>query len=114
MGYYESCPDGGLAPPTRLPLATNSEGALKFMSYNLFGWNAFNQHKWKKDIILKKVENFQPAVLGAQEVETGGGKGGSYVSEKVTSAAGLSGGAGLNQFFDPKVVEPLDHKFIIP
>merc|ERR1711953_503780 len=112
--YYESCPEGGLAPPSRLPPATSSEGALKFMSYNLFGWNAFNQHKWKRDNILEKVKNFQPAVLGAQEVETGGGKGGSYVSGKVISTTGLSAGAGLNQFFDETVVEALEHKFIIP
>merc|ERR1712151_1112669 len=64
--------------------------------------------------ILEKVKNFQPAVLGAQEVETGGGKGGSYVSEKIISATGLSAGAGLNQFFDATVVEALEHKFIIP
>jgi len=53
-------------------------------------------------------------VLGAQEVETGGGKGGSYVSEKIISATSLSAGAGLNQFFDATVVEALEHKFIIP
>merc|ERR1711879_927523 len=84
--YYQSCPDGGLAPPSRLPPANTSEGALKFMSYNLFGWNAFNQHKWKRDNII----------------------------EKITSGTGLSGGAGLNQFYDPAVVEALDNEFIIP
>jgi len=84
------------------------------MSYNLFGWNAFNQNKWKRGNIIKKIKGFGPAVLGAQEVETGGGKGGSYVSEKVTSGAGLSGGVGLNQFYDPAVVEALDKEFIIP
>merc|ERR1712187_22377 len=112
--YYESCPDGGLAPSSRLPPANSSEGALKFMSYNLFGWNAFNQHKWKRGNIIDKIKGWGPAVLGAQEVETGGGNGGSYVSEKVTSGTGLSAGAGLNQFFDTKIVEALDHEFIIP
>merc|ERR1711879_483075 len=112
--YYESCPEGGLAPPSRLPPAESNEGALKFMSYNLFGWNAFNQNKWKSDNILEKVKNFKPAVFGAQEVETGGGKGGDYVSGKVISTTGLSAGAGLNQFFDATVVEALEHKFIIP
>merc|ERR1712217_508038 len=112
--YYQSCPDGGLAPPSRLPPANTSEGALKFMSYNLFGWNAFNQHKWKRDNIIDKIKDFGPSVLGAQEVETGGGNGGSYVSEKITSSTGLSGGAGLNQFYDSRVVEALDHEFIIP
>merc|ERR1712048_1052011 len=110
--YYASCPEGGLAPPSRLPAARSSEGALKFMSYNLFGWNAFNQHKWKRENIIGKITRFGPAVLGAQEVETGGGKGGSSVSEKVTSGASLSGGAGLNQFYNPTWVEALDHKSI--
>merc|ERR1712187_712505 len=112
--YYQSCPDGGLAPPSRLPPANTSKGALKFMSYNLFGWNAFNQHKWKRDNIIEKIKGFGSTVLGAQEVETGGGNGGGYVSEQVTSETGLSGGAGLNQFFDATVVEALDHEFIIP
>merc|ERR1712232_556454 len=60
------------------------------------------------------IKGFRPTVLGAQEVETGGGNGGSYVSEKVTSGTGLSGGVGLNQFYDKTVVEALDHEFIIP
>jgi len=72
--YYQSCPDGGLAPPSRLQPAPSNAGAIKFMSYNLFGWNAFNQNKWKSKVILEKVKNFKPAVLGAQEVETGGEK----------------------------------------
>jgi len=84
------------------------------MSYNLFGWNAFNQHKWKRENIIGKIKGWGPAVLGAQEVETGGGNGGSYVSGKVTSGAGLSGGVGLSQFYDASVVEPLGHEFIIP
>merc|ERR1712190_443531 len=112
--YYESCPSGGEDPPMRLPAAASNDGALKFMSYNLYGWNAFNQHKWKRDNIIDKIKGFGPAVLGAQEVETGGGNGGSYVSEKITSGTGLSGDAGLNQFYDPAVVEALDHEFIIP
>merc|ERR1712048_1383138 len=113
--YYKSCPNGGLAPPSpRLQPATNKERALKFMSYNLFGWNAFNQNKWKRDNIIDKIKGWGPAVLGAQEVETGGGNGGEYVSVKVTSGTGLSAGVGLNQFFDTKIVEALDHEFIIP
>merc|ERR1712050_794954 len=36
------------------------------------------------------------------------------VSDKIISATGLSAGAGLNQFFDTTIVEPLDHRFIIP
>jgi len=111
--YYESCPDGGNAPPSRLPPADSSAGALKFMSYNMYGWNAFNQNKWKYPNILEKIKNFYPAVLGAQEVETGGGNGGDYVSEKIQST-GLIAGAGLNQFYDATVVEVVDKEFIIP
>jgi len=84
------------------------------MSYNLFGWNAFNQNKWRSKVILEKIKKFRPSVYGAQEVETGGGKGGEYVSDKVIAATGLSAGVGLNQFFDSTVVEALEHKFIIP
>jgi hypothetical protein len=79
----------------------------------MYGWNAFNQNKWKSPNILEKIENFYPAVLGAQEVETGGGNGGGYVSEKIEST-GLRGGAGLNQFYDATVVEVVDKEFIIP
>merc|ERR1712003_448132 len=75
--------------------------------------NAFNRNKWKYPNILGKIKNFYPAVLGAQEVETGGGNGGGYVSGKIEST-GLRGGAGLNQFYDATVVEVVDKEFIIP
>jgi len=123
--YYQSCPDGGDAPPSlRLEDATSNVGAIKFMSYNLFGWNAFNNHDWKSNNILNKIKDWGPAVLGAQEVETGGGNGGEIVSAKVTDETGLvtketrSTGelliAGLNQFYDSTVVEVVNSTFIIP
>jgi len=98
----------------RLEPAASNVGAIKFMSYNLFGWNAFNQNKWKSEHILEKINQFKPAVLGAQEVETGGGGVGDVVSGMVTSATQFSANAGLNQFYDSTVVEVLDHEFIIP
>jgi len=108
--YYESCPEGGLAPPSRLPAATSSEGALKFMSYNLFGWNAFNQNKWKSVNVLQKIKDWNPAVLGAQEVEKGGC---CYdeVAAAVTDATNLQH-VGGSQFFNSNVLEKLETSWV--
>eukprot|EP00928_Gymnodinium_smaydae_P098714 TRINITY_DN9241_c0_g1_i2.p1 TRINITY_DN9241_c0_g1~~TRINITY_DN9241_c0_g1_i2.p1 ORF type:complete len:351 (+),score=36.26 TRINITY_DN9241_c0_g1_i2:240-1292(+) len=109
--YYKSCPNGGLArPERRLSAAPSKAGSIRFMSYNLFGWNAFNQNKWKSEHILGKVRDWHPAVLGAQEVETGGGHGGDIVSEEVVSKTGLSGGVGGSQFYDKTLLEAQEWK----
>jgi endonuclease/exonuclease/phosphatase family metal-dependent hydrolase len=108
--YYQSCEDYEPVPERRLAVAPSSESSVKLMSYNLFGWNAFNQHKWKSNNILDKIRSFGPSVLGAQEVETGGGHGSSYVSGKVESATGLHGGGSISQFYDSGVLEAHESK----
>lgn len=93
-----TCQDG------RVVLNEASGGEIKVMSYNLFGWNAFNVHKERSVRILGKIRAWSPAVLGAQEVEKGGGRKYDEVKEEVMQGTGLSH-AGGSQFFDSEVVE---------
>jgi len=74
------------------------------MSYNLFGWNAFNQNTWRGDNVMKKIKAWDPAVLGAQEVETGGGQGYHEVASQIVGETGLQE-IGGSQFFDPSILE---------
>jgi beta-glucanase (GH16 family) len=79
--------------------------SIKVMSYNLMGWNAFNQNRWRGDNVMQKVKSWHPAVLGCQEVETGGGQGYDEVRGAMESGTGLTHAGGA-QFYDPAVVEP--------
>jgi len=74
------------------------------MSYNLFGWNAFNQNDWKKYNVMGKISAWGPAVLGAQEVEKGGSQGYHEVAEDLASETGLQD-LGGSQFYDGSVLE---------
>jgi len=74
------------------------------MSYNLMGWNAFNQNIWRGTNVMKKIKAWGPAVLGAQEVEKGGGQGYGEVKDTVTSTTGLDH-VGGSQFFKASAVE---------
>mmetsp|Transcript_6524 Transcript_6524/g.11670 ORF Transcript_6524/g.11670 Transcript_6524/m.11670 type:complete len:398 (-) Transcript_6524:76-1269(-) len=76
--------------------------SIRFMSYNLFGWNAFNVNPWKSDNVLRKISDWGPGVLGAQEVEKGG-YGYDEVKERV-KGTGVEH-AGGSQFFRSEVVE---------
>lgn len=84
-----------------------TEGDIKVMSYNLFGWNAFNVHRSRSVHVLGKIQAWSPTVLGAQEVEKGGGQRYDEVKEEVKAATGLAH-AGGSQFFDSKVVDKLE------
>jgi len=74
------------------------------MSYNLFGWNAFRKNEWRSKNILKKIRDADPAVLGAQEVERGGGCCHDYVAGKL-KMNGRYAYAGGNIFYRPTVVK---------
>merc|ERR1719330_2328323 len=63
-----TCQSGGVV----LDAATGGE--IKVMSYNLFGWNAFNVHRARSVNVLGKIRAWSPTILGAQEVEMGGGQ----------------------------------------
>eukprot|EP00929_Paragymnodinium_shiwhaense_P019999 TRINITY_DN1346_c0_g1_i1.p1 TRINITY_DN1346_c0_g1~~TRINITY_DN1346_c0_g1_i1.p1 ORF type:complete len:433 (+),score=143.99 TRINITY_DN1346_c0_g1_i1:92-1390(+) len=104
--YYHSCPEGGdMEPP--MPLAPSAEGSVKFMSYNLYGWNAFGTMKWRSKNVLGKIQAWGPSVLGAQEVELGDGKGYATVRDVVVDATGLAEGGG-SQFFSEGALEKLE------
>jgi len=89
-----------------MPMATSNEGSIKFMDYNLYGWNAFNVNKWRSEVILEKIKTWGPAVLGAQEVEMGGSSGYSQVRDAVVEGTGLAE-AGGSQFFKDSYLEKL-------
>lgn len=76
------------------------------MSYNLYGWNAFNVNRARSVNVLNKVQAWGPTVLGAQEVEKGG-YGYDEVKGEVMAATGLAH-AGGSQFFDGGAVEKLE------
>jgi len=107
--YYKVC-DATAVPPGALPKASSNENSIKFMSYNLFGWNAFNVNKWKSGKVLGKIQDWSPAVLGAQEVEKGGC---CYeeVAAKVTDATALQH-VGGSQFFNSNVLEKLETSWV--
>eukprot|EP00933_Yihiella_yeosuensis_P033634 TRINITY_DN2729_c0_g1_i2.p1 TRINITY_DN2729_c0_g1~~TRINITY_DN2729_c0_g1_i2.p1 ORF type:complete len:313 (+),score=67.13 TRINITY_DN2729_c0_g1_i2:127-1065(+) len=81
------------------PMAT-----VKVMSYNLFGWNAFNVNRWKSKNVLGKIKHWSPSVLGSQEVEKGGSRGYNKVKDQVISATGLRHGGG-SQFYSESELE---------
>lgn len=107
--YYKVC-DASAVPPGALPKANSSENAIKFMSYNLMGWNAFNQNKWRGDNVLAKIKDWEPAVLGAQEVEKGG-YGYDEVSDTVTVATALEH-VGGSQFYNADVIEKHESSWV--
>lgn len=74
------------------------------MSYNLFGWNAFNRNDWRSEHVLDKIKSWGPAVLGAQEVETGGSQGYHEVANRLAGETLLEENGG-SQFFDPRILE---------
>jgi endonuclease/exonuclease/phosphatase family metal-dependent hydrolase len=82
----------------------SADDAIKVMSYNLFGWNAFNQNAWRKDNVMGKISAWGPAVLGAQEVEKGGSQGYHEVAGDLASETGLQD-LGGSQFYDPSALE---------
>jgi len=107
--YYKVC-DASAVPPGALPKANSSENAIKFMSYNLMGWNAFNQNKWRGDNVLAKIKDWKPAVLGAQEVEKGG-YGYEEVSDIVTGATALEH-VGGSQFYNADELEKHESSWV--
>jgi len=107
--YYKVC-DASAVRPGALPKANSSENAIKFMSYNLMGWNAFNQNKWRSDNVLAKIKDWEPAVLGAQEVEKGG-YGYEEVSETVTGATALEH-VGGSQFYNADELEKHESSWV--
>lgn len=82
---------------------------VKVMSYNLFGWNAFNTNSWRAENVLQKIKDWDPDVLGAQEVETGGGQGYDEVKNKITGTTGLEH-IGGSQFFKSSALEKHETK----
>jgi len=56
---------------------------------------------------MRKVRDWNPAVLGSQEVEMGGGKGYDDVRARVEQGTGLTHAGGA-QFYDPTLVEPFE------
>merc|ERR1712032_883585 len=70
--YYKTCTasPGTLVP--KLPPAKSSAASIKFMSYNLMGWSSFNAARWRGKNVIRKIADWGPAILGAQEVEKGG------------------------------------------
>jgi len=89
----------------QVQLQETDGNSIKVMSYNLMGWNAFGLNKWRGDNVMKTVKAWYPAVLGSQEVETGGGRGYDSVRQAMESGTGLTHAGGA-QFYDPAVVEP--------
>jgi endonuclease/exonuclease/phosphatase family metal-dependent hydrolase len=81
-----------------------SENAIKVMSYNLFGWNAFNRNDWRSEHVLNKIKAWGPDVLGAQEVETGGSQGYHEVANRLAGETLLEENGG-SQFFDSSALE---------
>jgi len=45
----------------------SSGGSIKFVSYNLFWWNAFDQNPQKSDGIVANIKNMQADSIGLQE-----------------------------------------------
>jgi hypothetical protein len=74
------------------------------MSYNLFGWNAFNVNSWRKYVVMGKISAWSPAVLGAQEVEKGGSQGYHEVAKDLASETGLED-LGGSQFYNSGALE---------
>jgi len=97
---------GPTCQSSRVILDPARESEIKVMSYNLFGWNAFNVNKKRSENVLRKIQDWSPTVLGAQEVEKGG-YGYDEVKDEVKAATGLAH-AGGSQFFDDNVVEKLE------
>jgi len=87
-----------------MPKAEASNGSIKVMSYNFMGWNAFNQNAWRGENVLSKIKAWNPDVLGAQEVEMGGGRRYDDVRDIVVNSTGL-GHAGGSAFFNTSVLE---------
>lgn len=83
---------------------SSKRNSIRFMSYNIMGWASCKYHPDRGVNIFEKIANYNPAVLGAQEVETGGGQGWDECASQVSAAAHLTTGAG-SQFFDADVVE---------
>eukprot|EP00930_Biecheleria_cincta_P019776 TRINITY_DN15018_c0_g1_i1.p1 TRINITY_DN15018_c0_g1~~TRINITY_DN15018_c0_g1_i1.p1 ORF type:complete len:262 (+),score=49.63 TRINITY_DN15018_c0_g1_i1:143-928(+) len=82
--------------------STTANASFRVMSYDLFGWNAFNVNPWKAANVLQKISDWGPAVLGCQEVEKGG-YGYDEVAEEVKST-GVEH-AGGSQFFQADLLE---------
>eukprot|EP00401_Gymnodinium_catenatum_P027656 CAMPEP_0117621604 /NCGR_PEP_ID=MMETSP0784-20121206/87718_1 /TAXON_ID=39447 /ORGANISM="" /LENGTH=455 /DNA_ID=CAMNT_0005425531 /DNA_START=61 /DNA_END=1424 /DNA_ORIENTATION=- len=98
--------DTSFEPP--LPRATSNENSVRFMAYNLMGWNACRcsgtRLPWRGQNIAAKISEWGPAVLGAQEVETGGGSGYKACASCMSANVNLED-AGGSQFFDTDAVE---------
>jgi len=87
------------------------EDTIKFMSYNLMGWNSFNKNQWRgNNVLAAKVRNWNPSVLGAQEVEKGG-FGYDDVVASVTKETDLRH-IGGSQFFNPQAMEAQDTAWV--
>jgi endonuclease/exonuclease/phosphatase family metal-dependent hydrolase len=82
---------------------------VKVMSYNLFGWNAFNANSWRKANVLQKITDWDPDVLGAQEVEMGGSQGYHEVKSDIMRTTGLEH-IGGSQFFKSSALEKHETK----
>mmetsp|Transcript_39304 Transcript_39304/g.108405 ORF Transcript_39304/g.108405 Transcript_39304/m.108405 type:complete len:845 (+) Transcript_39304:3-2537(+) len=88
-----------------LPSTSASERSIRFMSYNVMGWSACGRRRRRAVpergvAIFEKIARWDPAVLGAQEVETGGGQGYASCESVIMDNTGL--GAGL---FNNSVLE---------
>eukprot|EP00401_Gymnodinium_catenatum_P026918 CAMPEP_0117617598 /NCGR_PEP_ID=MMETSP0784-20121206/85673_1 /TAXON_ID=39447 /ORGANISM="" /LENGTH=459 /DNA_ID=CAMNT_0005421441 /DNA_START=50 /DNA_END=1425 /DNA_ORIENTATION=+ len=98
--------DTSFEPP--LPRATSNENSVRFMAYNLMGWNACRcsgtRLPWRGQNIAAKISEWGPAVLGAQEVETGGGSGYKACAGCMSANVNLED-AGGSQFYDTDAVE---------
>jgi len=102
-----SCQGDGPDDADQVTFTNTSNNSIRVMSYNLMGWNAFNLKKSRGDNVMQKVKAWYPAVLGCQEVETGGGKGYDDVRSAMESGTGLTHAGGA-QFYNATVVEPLE------
>merc|ERR1712048_160154 len=94
--------DSSYVPPSE-------RSSIRFMSYNLMGWAGCNSRPDRGDSMFEKVYNWDPAVLGAQEVETGSGRGWDVCASKISAGANITAGGG-SQFFNPDAVEPHESK----
>merc|ERR1712176_772880 len=83
---------------------TSERSSIRFMSYNLMGWAGCNSRPDRGANMFEKIYNWDPAVLGAQEVETGGGRGWDACASKISAGANITAGGG-SQFFNPDAVE---------
>jgi endonuclease/exonuclease/phosphatase family metal-dependent hydrolase len=89
--------DESYVPPATLPTVGSSASSIKVMSYNVMGWSACGRRRRRNlpsrgKVITEKIRAWDPAVLGAQEVETGGGSGSKDCEDALVANTDLNSG----------------------